>query len=162
MDKALLAVFDNLCCQNNVIIETQDDIVPVCFIVKDQTIEVISFIFRNSIEKEIMKAKLKQYVLSKKIDGYMLIFDTKATSIHETGQSIVQDCVMRALYTPKESVSNFAFYKNHNITEIIKRSSSYGEDYQDEWNVWGEGIAFNSPINEKYQNFKSQHKDLYD
>ena len=162
-----LKLFENVCKINDEIIKTKDSITSVVFIIQKGNVETIGLIWRNAEEKEEMRINLlKRIAETKDLIGYILIFDTKMTTMNkeDINKSLVQDAVMRNLFTSKEIIKEIVIYENHKILskKIIKSKRDKKEELglKDRWDFWGDSEMEDKIVND-YNKFKLNNKEKY-
>jgi len=162
----LIQLYEELSKTNDKMLKQYGDgITPMCFIIsKDFSISIIGMIFKNNEEKLKMRYALMKIISSQQIFGYILMIDTKMT-FKDKDKAIVQDAVMRTLYTPKGVLKRqVVIHKGKNIIET-KDLSKEMANMTDEFNYWGKHFDFtdekDKEINEWYQDFKEKNPELY-
>lgn len=165
MEKQLLKIYKNFKEANDKIIKEGKSILPFCFMIDENNkIEIIILRFSNAYEKEKEKDILLKYLATNKIKGYILILDTKMTLIDlKTNKNVVNDVVVRSLYTSKETIREFVVYEKK---KIIKKLDINGMNMKyDEWGLWDKKYDENNEedkkIVENYQKFKDENKEKY-
>lgn len=165
IDKKLMKLFKNLCKANDKIIKKEkNSFLPICVLVKKNNhIEIMGMMFRNSDEKEIMKQGILKYIANQEIKAYILILDTKMTTLEKTNERIVQDASVRTIYTPKGKYTEVVNYKDGKILDTLKiRDDKTMKSYWDLWNINPEYTAEEEKAQEDYWKFKREHKELYE
>jgi hypothetical protein len=163
IDKKVMKLYKRLCKANDKIIKREKNhFLPICVLVKkDNHIEIIGMMFRNSDEKEKMKQMIFKHIANQEIKAYILILDTKMTKLDtKTNERIVQDTSVRTIYTPKGNYTEIVNYKDGKILDTIKIKEKF-KSYWDLWHINSEYTANEQKEQEDYQKFKKEHKELY-
>jgi hypothetical protein len=145
----------------------EDGVKPICLVFQkdSDTIEVININF-NSDNKEAIRLAFKRYLLNKKIDKYVTIFDAKMTSLDKVQKNVqvVKDVIIISVYSAKDKIVRAYPYGKDKILiddedTIIKMDGR--DNFQDCWDIWGEETDIDSDTNKKYQKYKNENKELY-
>ena len=165
IDKKVMKLYKRLCKANDKIIKREKNhFLPICVLVKkDNHIEIIGMMFRNSDEKEKMKQMIFKHIANQEIKAYILILDTKMTKLDtKTNERIVQDTSVRTIYTPKGNYTEIVNYKDGKILDTLKVGNDKAmKSYWDLWNINPEHTPQEEKEIENYQKFKKEHKEIY-
>jgi len=158
----LKKLFESMSKGNDKIIESGQDVQPICFILnEDNSTEAIIMKFKNSQEKTIVRNKLFKHISQRKVIGYFLFQDALMTKIdNKTGEGKISDVVIRTLFTPKRKYVEIIFYKNGKITNREKLKDEEAQNFSSIWNIW-ETTPDYEKIEEQYNKFKENNPERY-
>lgn len=165
MEQELKKIFENICEKNKEYISENGTLSPIAFLIKkDNSVEVILMVVRNSQEKELFKRIIKAKALMSEIRGYILVMDSNMTTFKkdDKNNAEVKEAVVTQLFTAKETLSKFLFHKGKKITgEEIPD----GFNQKSDWNIWGESMDMDikeeKEIIDWYHQYKIDNPDKY-
>ena len=165
----LKELMGNIDKQNKEEIKKGNRINPMCFIInKKNELTLLSMMFENSSQKQMMKRVVKNFIINQSIKGYIMVFDCRMTIMDKKDKTKanVLDVVMTNLYTAKEKKVKMFCYKDKKILttpkEIKDATSGFdNREGQDDWDLWGKPIEMNGKEVEEYNEFKKANPDLF-
>ena len=166
MNEFDISIIENAKRISQKLLDKGEKILPVCMVFnKDKTSEIIGMSFDGGKSKEMMREMLKKQLLQKDLEKYVIIFDTKMTTMDKSGRTRkVQDAIFISIYSPKYKIARgFTYGANRKIKDNEKdviKIDGRDEKAGDMWDIWGKGIE-ESEVQESYINYKKLHPELY-
>lgn len=168
MEKELVDLFNILCEHHKDYISKEGTLSPMIFFIKrNNSLEIMLLIMRNSEEKELFKRMIKERALKSEIKGYIVVMDAKMTSFDKDNKdktAKVQDAVISHLFTAKGNIVHLLV---HDGKKIIEEENT--EDFsklKSDWDIWGEGLSSDNKEEKDilywYRKQKENNPDKYE
>jgi hypothetical protein len=187
-NKQLRELFEDFSKVSDKIIEDKKrkGIQAVCIILEKNENEdendcnkiLVPLSYMNYQEKVETRNSLFRIIMEKKIEGYILVQDAKMTIIDKkepTKEPIVQDVVLRGLYSNKLKIKEAVIYDDKKRIILEKNKLLDNEDKKitkelkgviDEWDIYGEWWDKDNTEHKKfmedYIKFKKENPDKFE
>ena len=169
IDKKCLKIFDIFVKANLQFLERYKHITCAIIIIKkDYSLINMILIWKNSEEKELMREKIKEFIINQKIKGYCFVSDGKLTKMMDSDVKVI-DVLINSLYTPKGKINRFFQHngKGKDLKEIEEyNKKEFQDNFNSEWDLFSSEYSDETDEKKKkimddYNKYKQEHKDKY-
>lgn len=165
-NKYLLELHEGLVKKHQDLIKKQGSVNPMIIMVhRDNKLSYMMLQFRNAEEKQLMKQRVKSFLVQHDIIGYFFFSDARMTLIKpgHPEKTKVQEALIHNLLTPKGNKFVFIIHDGKKILEVQRIPEEEMSHYGNDWDLWGKGVDedLTDEVVKEYQNFKDEHPEDY-